>query len=71
LQELFLSIANDHATQVRVDLPQQTVTNLATGCTEFFEINAYKKHCLMNGLDDIDFLVANHDKTEAWERQNK
>lgn len=71
LQELFLSIANDHATQVRVDLPQQTVTNLATGRMESFEINAYKKHCLMNGLDDIDFLVANRDKTEAWERQNK
>ena len=71
LQELFKSIANDHATQVRVDLPQQTVTNLATGRTESFEINAYKKHCLMNSLDDIDFLVANHDKTEAWERQNK
>ena len=71
LQELFQSIANDHATQVRIDLPQQTVTNLATGRTESFEINAYKKHCLLNGLDDIDFLVANHDKTEAWERQNK
>ena len=71
LQELFLSIANDHASLVRVDLPKQTVTNLATGRSESFEINAYKKHCLMNGLDDIDFLVANHDKTEEWERQNK
>ncbi|MBO4486457.1 MAG: 3-isopropylmalate dehydratase small subunit [Prevotella sp.] len=71
LQELFDSIARDHATQVEVDLPQQTVTNLATGHSESFEINAYKKHCLMNGLDDIDFLVANQEKTEAWERQNK
>ena len=71
LQELFDSIARDHATQVEVNLPQQTVTNLATGHSESFEINAYKKHCLMNGLDDIDFLVANQEKTEAWERQNK
>ena len=71
LQELFDSIACDHATQVEVDLPQQTVTNLATGHSELFEINAYKKHCLINGLDDIDFLVANQEKTEAWERQNK
>ena len=71
LQELFDSIACDHATQVEVNLPQQTVTNLATGHSESFEINAYKKHCLMNGLDDIDFLVANQEKTEAWERQNK
>ena len=71
LQEIFDSIARDHATQVEVNLPQQTVTNLATGNSESFEINAYKKHCLMNGLDDIDFLVANQEKTEAWERQNK
>lgn len=71
LQELFDSIAKDHATQVKVDLPNQTVTNLATGKSEKFEINAYKKHCLMNGLDDIDYLIQNKDKIEAWEQQNK
>lgn len=70
LQELFQSIAEDHATEVEVDLPNQTVTNKKTGNSEHFEINAYKKHCLMNGLDDIDYLVQNKDKTEAWERQN-
>lgn len=70
LQELFQSIAEDHATEVKVDLPNQTVTNKKTGSSEHFEINAYKKHCLMNGLDDIDYLVQNKDKTEAWERQN-
>lgn len=71
LQELFDSIAKDHATQVKVDLPNQTVTNLAAGKSEKFEINAYKKHCLMNGLDDIDYLIQNKDKIEAWEQQNK
>lgn len=71
LQELFDSIAKDHATQVKVDLPNQTVTTLATGKSEKFEINAYKKHCLMNGLDDIDYLIQNKDKIEAWEQQNK
>ena len=71
LQELFDSIAKDHATQVKVDLPNQTVTNLATGNSEHFEINGYKKHCLMNGLDDIDYLIQNKDKIEAWEQQNK
>ena len=71
LQELFDSIAKDHATQVKVDLPNQTVTNLVTGKSEKFEINAYKKHCLMNGLDDIDYLIQNKDKIEAWEQQNK
>lgn len=70
LQELFQSIAEDHATEVEVDLPNQTVTNKKTGNSEHFEINAYKKHCLMNGLDDIDYLVQNKDKTESWERQN-
>lgn len=71
LQELFDSIAKDHTTQVKVDLPNQIVTNLATGHSENFEINAYKKHCLMNGLDDIDYLLQNKDKIEAWEQQNK
>ncbi len=67
LQELFASIAADPKTQVEVDLPRQTVTNKATGRSESFEINAYKKHCLMNGLDDIDFLVQSKEKIEAWE----
>ncbi len=71
LKELFDSINKNHKTQVRVDLPNQTVTNLATGHSEKFEINGYKKHCLENGLDDVDFLVQNRDKVEAWEAANE
>lgn len=71
LKELFDSIAHNHQTQVRVDLPNQTVTNLATGRSEHFEINGYKKQCLENGLDDVDFLVQNRDKVEAWEEKHK
>lgn len=71
LKELFDSINKDHKTQVRVDLPNQMVTNLATGKSEHFEINGYKKHCLENGLDDVDFLVQNRDKVEAWEKTHK
>ena len=71
LKELFESIDKDHKTEVKVDLPNQTVTNLATGKSEHFEINGYKKHCLENGLDDVDFLVQNRDKVEAWEAKNK
>ena len=71
LSELFASIEKDHQTLVEVDLPNQTVTNKATGRSEHFEINGYKKHCLMNGLDDIDYLIQNKDKIEAWEQQNK
>lgn len=69
LAELFDSIHQDPKTEVEVNLPAQTVTNKATGRSEHFEINAYKKHCLINGLDDIDFLVQNQDKTIAWEEK--
>ena len=71
LTELFASIAADAKTEVEVDLPRQTVTNKATGRSEHFDINGYKKHCLMQGLDDIDFLVQNKEKTEQWEQANK
>lgn len=70
LQELFQSIKADAKTTVTVDLPAQTVTNNATGRQQHFDINGYKKHCLMNGLDDIDYLIENHDRIEQWERQN-
>ena len=68
LQELFDSIAADPKTKVRVDVPNQTVTNLATGRSESFELNAYKKYCLMNALDDIDYLLEQKDKIEAFEK---
>jgi 3-isopropylmalate/(R)-2-methylmalate dehydratase small subunit len=71
LAELFASIKADPKMQVKVDLPGQIVTNLATGRSEHFDINGYKKHCLMNGLDDIDFLVQNQEKTRLWEQQNR
>ena len=71
LAELFQSIKANPKMLVEVDLPNQTVTNKATGRSEHFDINGYKKHCLMNGLDDIDFLVANQQKTEEWEQRNK
>ena len=70
LAELFVSIKADPKTLVEVDLPHQTVTNKATGRSERFEINRYKKYCLMNALDDIDFLLENKDKIEAWEGKN-
>jgi len=71
LSELFLTVQSDPSTQVEVNLPEQTVTNLATGHSEHFDINAYKKHCLMNGLDDIDFLVESRSKIEAFEQSRR
>ena len=71
LNNLFSSIAQDSQTTVTVNLEKQIITNDKTGETESFEINPYKKNCLMNGLDDIDFLVTNKDKIEAWENASK
>jgi len=68
-QELFKSIAEDSQTLVTVDVPNQTVKNEKTGSMEHFEINSYKKYCLLNAYDDIDFLLANTDKIEAWEKK--
>lgn len=67
LAELFDSISANPKTEVCVDLPEQTITNLAIGKSETFEINPYKKHCLMNGLDDIEFLLSKKNDIEAWE----
>lgn len=71
LSHLFAAIRSDADTMVRVDVVNQSVTNLATGEQEHFELNGYKKFCLMNGLDDIDFLVANRDKVAAYEDSRK
>lgn len=69
LAELFDSIKANPKMEVIVDLPNQTVTNTATNKSETFEINGYKKYCLMNALDDIDFLLENKDKIEAYEQK--
>lgn len=67
LAGIFAAVEADPSATLTVDLPAQTITNNATGATETFEINAYKKDCLMNGLDDIDYLLANQSKIEAYE----
>ena len=64
LSELFA--ANEKNTVV-VNLEEQTITNKATGNTESFEINGYKKNCLLNGFDDIDYLISVKDEIEAFE----
>ncbi|SDG42269.1 3-isopropylmalate dehydratase, small subunit [Bacteroidales bacterium KHT7] len=68
--DLFATVKANPKAEVKVDVPNQTVTNLSTGKSEKFDINAYKKYCLMNALDDIDFLLENKDKIEAWEQKN-
>lgn len=70
LLQLFKSIEADHQTKVKVDLPNQTITNEATGESEHFDINGYKKYCLENALDDIDFLLENKSKIEQYETEH-
>ncbi len=67
LAELFAQIEEDAASSVTVDLEAQTITNDKSGRSESFEINPYKKSCLLSGYDDIDYLLSNRDKIEAWE----
>lgn len=67
-QELFDTIARNPRAEVEVDVPKQMVTNLSTGWNEHFPLNRFKKYCLMNGLDDIDFLLRNKERIEVWER---
>ena len=71
LKELFATIADSPDTEVEINLPLQTITNTRTGRMETFDINAYKKHCLVNGLDDIDFLVESKGKIEDYESKNQ
>jgi 3-isopropylmalate/(R)-2-methylmalate dehydratase small subunit len=55
--------------EIRVDLEKQSIKLLSTGEEEFFEINPYKKQCLQNGYDDIDYLVSILDKVNEYEKK--
>ena len=68
LEKIFAAIEADPTAEFEVDLPSQTFTIKATGESEEFDINPYKKHCLQNGLDDIDYLVSLHDEIVAFEK---
>ncbi|WP_340113129.1 3-isopropylmalate dehydratase small subunit [Maribellus mangrovi] len=67
LQKIFDAIENDVNTTFEVDLEKQTFTIVTTGESTEFEINPYKKHCLKNGLDDIDYLVAMKEQIAEFE----
>jgi 3-isopropylmalate/(R)-2-methylmalate dehydratase small subunit len=69
LQKLFVAIKKDPATRIDVNLGAQTIT-LPTGESEKFEINNYKKNCLLNGYDDIDYLLSIRDEIEQFEKTN-
>ena len=69
LEKIFATSEQDPQTELEVDLPAQTITLLATGDQESFDINPYKKECLLNGYDDIDYLLSIKEKIIAFEQQ--
>ncbi len=66
LDKIFTAIEADPKAELTVDLDKQTITIAATGESESFDINSYKKHNLMNGFDDIDYLQAMKDEIQAF-----
>ena len=66
-EKLFAAIAADPLTEVEVNLPQQTITLLATGDAESFDINEYKKDNMQHGFDDIDYLINIATEIEGFE----
>lgn len=69
LAEMFESIEKDAGASFTVNLEAQTITNVATGGSESFDINAYKKLCLINGYDDIDYILSLTGDIQNYESQ--
>jgi len=67
LQKIFKAVQNNPSSEVEVNLEKETIRIVATGEEEHFEINAYKKECLMNGYDDIDYLLSIMNEIEQFE----
>lgn len=69
LQTLMSAVEKDPLTIIEVDLEKQSITLTDTDQTESFEINPYKKECLLKGYDDIDYLLNIRDRIEAFEKR--
>lgn len=71
LDRIFKAIEADPQTQLEVDLSKQTITILSSGDSESFDINSYKKHNLMNGFDDIDYLQAMKEEISTFAQNSR
>ena len=71
LDRIFKAIEADPKAALEVNLPEQTITICATGEKESFDINGYKKHNLMNGFDDIDYLQAMKEEIMAFAQNSR
>ena len=69
LVKIFKAIESDSKTELEVNLPDQTITLLATGEKESFVIDGYKKHNMLNGFDDIDYLQAMKNEIQSFATQ--
>lgn len=67
LSAIFREVEKDPETLIRVDLENQELTLLATGEKAHFDINPYKKECLLKGYDDIDYLLSIKEKIKDFE----
>lgn len=70
LQKIFTAIENNNAAVFKIDLENQEIEIVATQEKASFDINPYKKTCLLNGYDDIDYLLSMKDKIQAYEIQH-
>tara|TARA_R110002096_G_scaffold435224_3_gene659830 strand:+ start:15618 stop:16211 length:594 start_codon:yes stop_codon:yes gene_type:complete len=68
LTQIFKEVEKDPTREVEIDLEAQTISIPTLGLSENFEINSYKKTCLMNGYDDIDFLISKKKQIEEFEK---
>ncbi|MBN2174138.1 MAG: 3-isopropylmalate dehydratase small subunit [Bacteroidales bacterium] len=68
LEKIFSEIEKDASSEFNVNFEEQKLTIVNTGDSIEFEINPYKKHCLQNGLDDIDYLVSIKAEIVAFEK---
>ena len=66
LERIFTAIHAKPKTELEVNLPEQTITLLSTGEKESFDINSYKKNNMLNGFDDIDYLLSIKPEIEAF-----
>ncbi len=66
LDQIFTQIEKDPKSEMEVNLEEQSITIVATGARESFAINGYKKHNLLNGFDDIDYLQAMKDEIKTF-----
>lgn len=71
LRKLFAAVTEDHSTVIHVDVKAQTIEIKGTDIKESFEINAYKKECIINGYDDVDYLRSLQKETEEFETNRK